>query len=221
MNFLIRDFDQFMNTIGFYSTDIDHNVADTMPIIVRMIWQNKNPDYVSSVFKHFITHVVKCFNLKIYKMLCPMMKLFTRLSEAIRICAGNVRPYNAIYSLRVSVADELIVALQKDIPGVQKELDLIYLKRMANFTTQLPWLHQQFFVAILKRFINLTQYFNKRKYKLSLKMIFCLYLAGDVDSFKCDATERLAKQVRQSLINQSKSDFLVNNLVLKFLKMLI
>lgn len=55
IQFLIKDFDQFMNTIGFYSTDIDHNVADTMPIIVRMIWQNKNPDYVCTVYKCFIT----------------------------------------------------------------------------------------------------------------------------------------------------------------------
>lgn len=148
------------------------------------------------------------------------MKIFTRLSEAIRICAGNVRPYNAIYSLRVSVADELLVALQKNkISGVPKELDCKSLQCIANYTKQLPWLHQQFFVTILKQFINLNQYFHKRKYKLSLKMI-SIYLTGDVDKFKYETAERMAKQDRQSLINQSKSDLdiLVNSFVFTLIK---
>lgn len=208
MKFLIKDFDHFMNSIGFYPSDIDPNVSDTMPIIIRMIWQDKKPNYVSSEFKYFISHLVKSYNLGIYKMFVYLMQLFTRLAETIRICAGNVRPYNPIHSLRVSVADELFVALQKDSNKLTKELDIKSLQNFANFTRQLPWLNQQFFVVILKRFINLTQHFHKGKYKLSLKMILHLYLTGDVSAVKSYKTKRMAEKIKQSAsVNKQTIDF--------------
>lgn len=178
MKFLIDDFDQFMKSSDNYSEDIHNIVMDSKPLIIRILWDNKKPDYMSSGFKYFIMLFTKSCKFGIQQISEPLVQLFIRIAESIRICAGNVRPYLAINSTRMAITEELYNFSQKDLPPSQTE-NWAILHAYTESLSSLSWLQLQMCVSVLKRFVNLNQYFHKGKYKLSLKMLLHTYLGNE------------------------------------------
>ena len=128
------------------------------------------------------------------------MELFMRISETIRICAGNIRPYLEIGSSHVIAAEELYKTLQNEQFTEAKAMlsEWAKLKPFMGPLGSYPWLQMQLCITVLERFVNLKTHYQKGKYRLSLRMLLYTYLAGDVDGFKYEDTKRLAQLKSQS-----------------------
>ena len=125
-------------------------------------------------------------------MTSSLMEIYLRVCETIRICAGNIRPYLEIGSSRVIVAEELYAAIQRE----QFAEDMSEWAKVRSFlvdTEPYPWLSVQLCLAILNPLVSLNTHFHKGKYKLSLRMLLNVYLAGDVGAFKSADADRVAQ----------------------------
>ena len=227
LNFFSIDYAQFLDQSDNYPADISNMVADMKPLIIRIFWEGednnayssggekmmKKPDYVSRVMKFYTSYLVKALKLGILEMAALMMTVYSELSESIRICAGNTRPYLELYSSRVNIGEILYNIMEKEIKDNGECLNYrwINIEQVLMMLKPYSWLQAQFCLTILsRRYIgSLNQHFpktKKGKYRLSLRLILYIFLAGDIDGFKYDMEEFLDIRARRKKKNNNNND---------------
>ena len=168
VDLLFNDFKQFLNESDNYCTDIR---GQNKPLICRVIWSHKSPNYLNSTFKYIIWLIVQVFK-KVPKpettqLLVQMFRIFDLGAECIRIASGNVRPFLNFSLNQPMPTTELVQQLKHESIATNFVMEQLLI------ASTLPWVTLQFCGLLLANFIVdlKTKYLVEKHRQISLKLV--------------------------------------------------
>ena len=166
---IVDDFQQFLSESDDYCVDIQRieKQKNYRPLICRLIWSQKSPNYLNSVLKQLIFLITKVIKIRDDSLLTELFKLFEVSLECFRIGSGNARPYTSFSFERPTPVTELFQQLTYQSLNNNEVFDKLL--RVSNIC----WVKVQLCGHFMTTFIvNLRNRYLKEKHRrISLKLI--------------------------------------------------
>jgi ankyrin repeat protein len=185
IDLLKRDFEAFLRESNDYCNDIYRKERNQIlgPVVVRLIWSTKTPNYLNSVLKHLISLIIKTIKVKNQLLLIELFKLFELCAESLRIGSGNVRPLISFGFNKSTLINELCQQLSSE-----SFIQIENVEKLLSLTSTLSWAKLQFCTHIMTQFVDFK--FASKQFQISLEMIICCFMTGEINRFKSNLSNK-------------------------------
>ncbi|XP_054155480.1 uncharacterized protein LOC128953958 [Oppia nitens] len=198
VDMLDKDFRLFLAEADDYCQDIHRidrqNDRRSKPVISRLIWPKKSPNYINSIFKQLIFLLTKTLIISdnhplSSQLLEQLFRLFELCAECLRIGSGNVRPFTTFVYNKSTPVTELFQQLTFQSGLNHTVMSTLLL--LANTC----WVKLQICAQLMTRFVVdlKSKYISEKSRQLSLKLIVECFTNAKIRSQRSDRRQSAVK----------------------------